>query len=79
MACYERPSAGSGGTVEILVSERSNLESIKDAVELLVLRFGTIECGIGGFDFSIRTEREARDPGISEEIVPGIRAITRSR
>lgn len=72
--CYEPPRVGSPGTIEIQVGERANLETLKSAVESLVLRYGTIECGIGGFDVRITTEREARKP--TEEIAPGIKAVT---
>ncbi len=74
--CYEPPRTGSLGTIEIQVGERANLETLKGAIESLVLRYGTIECGIGGYDFRIMTEREARKPGTPEEIAPGIKAVT---
>jgi hypothetical protein len=77
MSCYERSNEG-GGTIEILVSEKSNLESIKQAVESLVLRVGTIECGIGGFDFAMLTARDAGS-GVEEEVAPGVRAVIRTR
>jgi hypothetical protein len=79
MSCYEPPrEGGSGGTIEILVSEHSNLESIKQAVENLVLRIGTIECGIAGYDFTMLTERDARG-GVEEEVAPGVKAVIRTR
>jgi hypothetical protein len=78
VGCYDPRVDGGGGTIEILVSERSNLENIKEAVEALVLRIGTIECGIGGFDFTMLTERDARG-GEEEEIAPGVKAVIRTR
>jgi len=78
MSCDRLSHGEGGGTIEILVSERSNLESIKHAVEALVLRVGTIECGIAGWDFALLNEREARG-GVEEEVAPGVKAVIRAR
>jgi hypothetical protein len=75
--CDVQPRNG-GGSVEILVSEESSLENLKEAVGRIVLQVGTIECGIAGYDLSIRTEREARS-GNEEEVAPGVKAIIHSR
>jgi hypothetical protein len=80
--CYVGPRAPDGGTppvetIELRVTEHADLANLKEAVERLVLRFGTVECGIAGFDVFIRTEREARQAG--EEIAPGVKAVTHTR
>jgi hypothetical protein len=73
--CYVPKSGGRGGTISVLVSEHATLDNVKAAVEKIVLRYGTIECGIGGFDLSIRTDREAGYPRQTEEIAPGVGAV----
>jgi hypothetical protein len=71
MPCDVRP-AGSHVSVEILVREDAGLDSIKDAVEKTILRYGTIECGIQGFDMRIVANRD----GKPEELAPGVTAVT---
>jgi hypothetical protein len=76
--CYTRPSTG-GGTIEIQLDEHANLANLKTAIEKVVLRVGTIECGIGGYDMRIVPANAAKQGGKLEEIAPGIKAVTHSR
>ena len=77
--CYEPPRTGAGGTIDFFVSEHANLDGLKAAIESMVLRFGTIECGIGGYELRMLTEREGRAAGPHEEVAPGVKAVTHKR
>ena len=76
--CYERPSDGRGGTVVLAVTEHAGIENLKMALEEVVTRVGTIECGIGGWQLEFRTDRESGYPSETEEISPGVHLIKSS-
>ena len=79
MAGCSTGRGGVGGTVEFQVGERANLDNLKAALEKIVLRVGTIECGIGGYDFRIIPGNMAKPGGNSEEIAPGIKVVTHTK
>ena len=65
--------ASSHGVVELFVEPDAGVESIKKAVEDFVIRNGTFECGIAGWDMRLTAARE--HPDGAKEVAHGVSAM----